>query len=75
MWKKPENPFGAKELCTQLEMNGKQGLGNIIPIKGLLPLEEPHNFLWGSSLRSPSIDCTDFARQGNPDYNLYIIFL
>jgi hypothetical protein len=27
MWKKPENPLGAKGLCTQVGMNGKLGLG------------------------------------------------
>jgi hypothetical protein len=34
MWKKPENPLGAKGLCTQVGMNGKQGLGDAISIKG-----------------------------------------
>jgi hypothetical protein len=39
MWKKPENPIGAKGLCTQVGMNGKQGLGDAIPIKGFfLPM-------------------------------------
>jgi hypothetical protein len=56
MWKEPENPFGEKGLCTQVGINGKQEIGDAIPIKGFfLPMPYiggrlPHRSLWDSSL-------------------------
>jgi hypothetical protein len=42
MWKKPENPLGAKGLCTQIGMNGKHELEDAISIhQRLLHLINP----------------------------------
>jgi hypothetical protein len=41
-------------------MNGKQGLGDAIPIKGFFLWKMPHSLLWGSSLNS------DLARLPTP---------
>jgi hypothetical protein len=56
MWKKPENPLGAKGLCTQVGMNGKQGLGDAILIKGFFLWKMPHSLLWGSSLYNGGLE-------------------